>query len=108
MSVIINSIDIRITLRRMVIGYVIGMFIISLFVFSVDTPNPDWSAYWWVRPLVITPLAAAFGMLSFHLANIIKPQANVMKIITFFISLLGFIVTLWLGIVLGLDGTLWN
>jgi hypothetical protein len=58
--------------------------------------------------LIITPLAGAVGILSFYLKDFIRPQSNLMTALVFVFSLLAFIVALWMGIVLGLDGTLWN
>ena len=92
----------------MLVGLLIGLVVISFFVFSVDTPKPEWGKWWRVRPLIITPLVGAFGMLVFYLKDIIRPQDTVMNVFVFLISVLGFIIALWLGVVLGLDGTLWN
>lgn len=96
------------TVKRMLLGASIGLAIISLFVFSVDDPNPEWGANWRIRPLVITPLAAALGMLAFYLKDLVRLQSDVMRLLVFLLSLFGFLVALWLGTVLGLDGTLWD
>jgi hypothetical protein len=93
---------------RMLTGAIIGLFIISFFVLSVDDPDPDWGKYWMIRPLVITPLAAAFGMLSFFLKDFIHPRGKFLTILVFSLSLVVFVIALWLGFVLGLDGTLWD
>ena len=93
---------------RMLLGAVIGFIVISFFVFRVDEPNPDWGNNWRIRPLIITPLAGAFGVLSFYLKDFIRPKTDMARIFVFILSLLGFIIALWMGIVLGLDGTMWN
>lgn len=95
-------------IKRMLVGLLIGLVVISFFIFSVDTPKPEWGKWWQVRPLIITPLASAFGMLVFYLKDIVRSQGTVMKGLVFLASVVGFIIALWLGIVLGLDGTLWN
>ncbi|MBC2839818.1 potassium transporter KefB [Robiginitalea sp. SC105] len=105
LSHILNS---RTTFKRMSLGALIGLALISLLIFSVDHPDPAWGPYWRIRPLVITPLAAAFGMLSFYLRDIVRPQSDLKRGLVFLASLLGFVISLWLGTVLGLDGTLWN
>lgn len=94
--------------RKLLTGAIIGLVVISLFVFSVNDPDPAWGNYWRVRPLIITPIIAAFGMLAFLLKDLVGPKRPVMRLVIFLLSLFGFIVALWLGIVLGLDGTLWN
>ncbi len=95
-------------MKRMLLGAFIGFIIISFFVFSVDDPNPDWGKFWRIRPLIITPLAGAFGILSFYCKDLIRPQSKVMTVLVYVLSLVAFLIALWMGIVLGLDGTLWN
>lgn len=94
--------------KRMLSGAVIGLILISFFVFSVNNPDPDWGKYWRIRPLIITPLAGAFGMLSFYFKDFIHPQGKLAGALVLFFSFLAFFVALWLGTVLGLDGTLWD
>jgi hypothetical protein len=108
LKTILKEISSTSIIKRMLIGFGIGLIVISFLVFSVDTPKPEWGTWWQVRPLIITPLAAAFGILAFYLKDIVRPQGNVMNVLVFLVSVLGFIIALWLGIVLGLDGTLWN
>jgi hypothetical protein len=95
-------------IRRMSLGYVIGLVIISFFVFSVDHPHPDWGKFWQVKPLIITPLAAAFGMLVFYLKDFIPAVSDWKKTVVIIFSAIVYIIALWMGIVLGLNGTLWN
>ncbi len=93
---------------RMLIGGLIGLMIISVFVFSVGNPNPEWGKFWRIRPLIITPLAGAMGGLLVYSVNFFNFQNKPTKVIAVIFSLIGFVVALWLGIVLGLDGTLWD
>lgn len=104
----ISKVSLKSVLKRMMLGAAIGLVLISFFIFSVDNPNPEWGKYWRIKPLIITPLVAAFGFLSFYLKEYINPKTDAGKIVVFFISTLVFLVALWLGTVLGLDGTLWN
>ena len=92
----------------MLAGAVIGLGIITLFVFTVDHPDPAWPAYWRLRPLIITPLAAAAGAAAVYLFNLVMPKTGWLKMVTIILSVIGFLISLWLGIVVGLDGTLWN
>lgn len=92
----------------MLAGAVIGLGIITLFIFTVDDPDPAWPAYWRVRPLIITPLATAAGAAAVYLFNLVMPKTGWLKIVTIILSVIGFLISLWLGIIVGLDGTLWN
>lgn len=95
-------------LSRMLTGAFIGLAVISLFIFPITDPDPSWGAHWRIRPLIITPLASAFGFLSFYLKEYIQPRSDAGKIVVFLLSALAFVVALWMGTVLGLDGTLWD
>lgn len=102
------EIEMRDVLKRMFLGALIGLAAISLLVFGVDDPDPSWPANWRVRPLLVTPFVTAFGILSFYLKDIIGVKGDWPKIFLFMLSTVLFLISLWLGTVLGLDGTLWN
>lgn len=93
---------------NVIIGGVIGTTIISLLVFSVKNPPAEWGEYWQVRPLIITPLAAAFGGFAFYLIRFVFTQNRWSKMLAVLSGVLVFLFCLWLGTILGLDGTLWN
>lgn len=95
-------------LRYAIIGAAIGLAIISFFVLGVDHPNPEWPKYWMVRPLVVTPLAGAMGGLFYGALESFRQQGGSKKAIAIVIGLLVFLIGLWMGVVLGLDGTMWN
>jgi len=92
----------------MLIGAILGLIVISVFVFGVDEPNPAWGKYWMIRPLIITPLVGAMGGLFFYMMNYLSSKMRFNKTWAFIIGLLGLTVALWIGIVLGLDGTMWD
>lgn len=94
--------------KNMFIGAVIGLIVISSFVFTVNQPDPSWGAVWRIRPLILTPLITAFGMLAFLLKDFVSPNTRTKQILVFLFSMACFFISLWLGIILGLDGTLWN
>lgn len=102
------QISLKSLIKRMILGAAIGFVIISFFVFSVDEPNPEWGKYWFIRPLIITPLAGAFGILSFYLKDYLQPQKGNIKLLVVLVSTFAFMIALWLGVVLGLDGTMWD
>ena len=109
-SIHIFSATIKISsiLKRMFIGTLIGFLLISFFVFGVDNPNPSWPINWRIRPLIITPLAGAIGSLSFYLIDILSAKNEWIRLFIIFVSSILFLISLWMGTVLGLAGTMWN
>jgi hypothetical protein len=93
---------------RMLAGGSVGLLLIALFLFSVDEVNPSWGKYWMIRPLIIVPLAGAFGGLCQYWIMKYYSLAGLNKIMAIILSVLVFIIGLWMGVVLGLDGTLWD
>lgn len=93
---------------RMGVGAIIGLLVISLFVLPVNQPDPAWGKYWMIRPLIITPLAGAMGGLCNHLIFHFRNVVGMNKVVAVIVSALVFLIGLWMGIVLGLDGTLWD
>jgi len=95
-------------LLRLLFGAVLGFILISFFVFGVDNPNPDWGDNWKIKPLIITPLVVAFGTLALYLKYIIQFQTKIMNDMVYLFSIILFIISIWMGIILGLNGTMWN
>lgn len=93
---------------RMLVGAGIGLLLISLFVFGVDNPNPEWGKFWIIRPLIVVPLAGAMGGLCNYFLVHFHHRFGINKTVAVIVSGFVFIIGLWLGIVLGLDGTLWD
>ena len=88
-------------------GAAIGLLVISFFVFGVDAPHLEWGKFWMIRPLLITPLAGATGGAFYSFMNYQRSR-GFNKILAILLSLVVFIIGLWLGVVLGLDGTMWD
>ena len=94
--------------KRMLIGGIIGLVLISLFLFSADDASPAWNRFWFIKPLIITPIAAAMGgAFHYYIENLFAAN-QWSKALAIIIATVGFIVALWLGTVLGLDGTYWD
>ena len=90
-----------------IVGAGIGFLAISFFVFGVDNPDPEWGKYWMVRPLIVTPLTGAIGGVFYNFMNYqISKGFNRTFGIT--LSIIVFLVGIWLGTVMGLAGTMWN
>lgn len=94
-------------LNRVLLGAGIAFVLILAFVAGAET-QPEWPEYWRIRPFIITPLAGAFGGMLFHFSSQLLPSVGIPKVIAYILSFIGFVIVLWLGFVLGLDGTLWD
>ena len=94
--------------KRVLIGAGIALVLILLLILSVDEPKPEWHRTWWIRPMVVTPLAGAGGGLFFHFMFELGKEGTWKKIIVTLIGIIGYVIALWMGTVLGLAGTLWN
>lgn len=58
--------------------------------------------------MIITPLAGAMGGLFFHFMTHVSSRGSLNKTLAIIVGLFVFLVALWLGVVLGLDGTMWD
>ncbi len=94
-------------IKPVLIGWAIGLAVISLFIFDAEG-RPEWGDLWRIRPLIVTPLAGAAGGAFYYFMDQLRYRNGVNPTVAIILSLLVFIVGLWMGIVLGLVGTMWN
>ncbi len=94
--------------RHMLIGALIGLLLITLFLLKASGGDPSWGRFWMVRPLLIVPLAGAMGGAFFDLMGNLRTLGGWIRAVVVVLSVVGFGVALWMGMVLGLDGTYWN
>lgn len=95
-------------IKRILIGGSIGFMVISVFVFGVEIPDPEWGKYWRIRPLLICPLSGAIGGTFYYFMDHITTPGTRQRTLTNIISILIFITVIWLGSVLALVGTMWH
>ena len=93
---------------RVLQGALVGLVLILFFILQVRHPRPEWGRFWMIQPLVVTPLAGAMVGLYFHLMRYFRDQEGWKKALGITFTLIGCFIGLWMGIVLGLSGTLWN
>ncbi len=94
--------------RFLLLGAGINLIINVLFITDLDTTNSAWSPFWMVKPLTLGPLITGLGaMLAFYVVKFLINQ-NISKYISYFSFVAIFIISIWLGIVLGFNGTLWD
>lgn len=94
--------------KRMFIGAAIAFALILSMLLSVDEPKPEWGALWMLKPLLITPLAGAGGGAFFYYMTQIVKNNVWAKLIAISVGIVGYVIAIWLGSVLGLNGTLWD
>ncbi|MBJ6119037.1 potassium transporter KefB [Pontibacter sp. BT310] len=93
--------------KLMLIGAGVGLFVILFFVLGGE-PKPNWPELWWIRPVLVVPAAGALGGLFFYNMDHLRAQGGWREVIAYLISLVVFMIVLWLGTVLGLAGTMWD
>ena len=89
-------------------GAFLALILISLLIFSVNTPKPEWDQHWYIRPLIVTPFVSSIGGIALYILNLKDFKSKILNLILLIFSILIFVFFLWIGTVLGLDGTLWN
>lgn len=94
--------------KPVIVGGAIALVLISIFLSGVHDPEPAWGRLWMIRPLVIVPLAGAAGGLFYYFMQHLRLSSGLNKVLVIVLSLFVYVVGLWLGAVLGLDGTLWD
>lgn len=89
-------------------GALIALVLISFFLFSAGKGNPAWSKYWMVKPIIIVPFGGAVGGACFAWINGFRNALGWNRTICLILSLVIYLIGLWLSFVLGLNGTYWN
>jgi hypothetical protein len=94
----------------MLLGAGIALILIEIFIYvGEQKSHPDWGNLWMVRPLIIVPMAGALGGLFFYFINNLPFfKSGWKRAIGVILGLIGYIVTLWIGTILGLSGTWWD
>ncbi|MEJ2583894.1 MAG: hypothetical protein P8Z38_02260 [Robiginitalea sp.] len=94
--------------KRIILGAGIGFLLISLFLILADGSQPEWGNFWMVRPLLVVPFAGAMGGVFYTFMDPWRRKGGIYSVMANLISVLVFLFGLWIGSVLGLDGTYWD
>ncbi len=94
--------------KPVLIGAGIALVLISLFLLKAGDTDPSWPKFWMIRPLIIVPLAGAVGGGLFYFMHQLSRSGYLNRTVVTLLSFFIYIVGLWLGTILGLDGTMWN
>jgi hypothetical protein len=92
---------------KMIVGGSFALILINIYLLKAGEPDPawGWSDLWMIRPLVVVPFAGAMGGAFFHLMEPIRIQGGGKRGLALLVSILVYIIGIWMGFVLGLDGT---
>ncbi len=94
--------------KRMLSGAGIGLMMVGFFVIGAGKGNPAWGDYWRIKPLLLTPCLGAIVGLCYDVTEPLRRLNGWPGRLFLVLSILGVIVGLWLGLVLGLAGTMWH
>jgi len=94
-------------IKHMLIGAVIGLAVILNFVIGAHG-KPEWGSLWMIRPLIVCPLAGAGAGLFFYVLSGARAQGGWKKALAIAVGAVVYVVAIWMGIVLGLAGTMWD
>ena len=92
----------------MLLGAGIALILITVFLLSAGDSDPSWPKLWMIRPLIIVPLAGALGGVFYYFMDHLRYRGGWRKALAIILSLVVYIIGLWLGTILGLDGTMWD
>lgn len=94
-------------IRRIALGAGIAIVLMIIFISSVKVPDPSWGSYWYIRPIIVIAFAGAAGGAYYHFvaASHYRGWRRGLMLVS---CLIVYIVGLWLGSVIGLNGTLWD
>ncbi|WP_276133950.1 hypothetical protein [Polluticoccus soli] len=93
--------------KRILIGAIVALALMMILIGGVEG-RPEWGAYWKIRPLVVITLAGATGGACSYLIERWIPPVGWRKVLVISLSLIVYLFGLWMGTVLGLNGTMWN
>jgi hypothetical protein len=94
--------------HRMLQGAAIGLALISAFLFMAGEGDPGWHRFWMLRPLLVVTAAGATAGAIYYSMHGWRARGGWVKAAAVTAGVLVYVVGLWMGSVLGLDGTYWN
>ncbi len=104
----VNLFNRSLMIKRALIGAGMALLLMALFLMNVDETQPHWPELWFIRPLIVIQLAGAIGGAFYHIMDTEMPRKTWSRFLAIVLSLIVYILGLWFGSVLGLDGTLWD
>jgi hypothetical protein len=94
--------------KRMLQGAGIAFIPIIVLHLSAGSPDPSWPMLWLIKPFIIAPLAGALGGVFYYNMDHLRYLGGWRKALAEILSLLVYLIVLWLGTILGFSGTWWD
>lgn len=93
---------------RSIIGGTIGLILTSTFLISAGKGDPTWPDLWFIRPLLVVTIATTISGAYTYIVEraFLKNGWNIA--IAYIISLVVYMISLWLSFVVGFNGTYWH
>ena len=94
--------------KRILQGAGVGFILILFFLLGAGEPDPHWPKFWMIKPLLVVPAAGALGGVFLYNMDHLRCQGGWREALAYTLSLMVFLFVLWIGTVLGLNGTMWD
>ena len=94
--------------KRMFVGGIISLLLISFFVISAGTGNPAWGEYWRIKPLLLTPILGALVGLCYDVTQPLREMKGGAGRVFLVLSFVGYGIGIFMSLVLGMNGTMWD
>ncbi|MBK0378434.1 hypothetical protein [Mucilaginibacter segetis] len=94
--------------KRIMAGALIGLALTGFFVIGAGKGNPAWGNYWQIKPLLLTPSIGAFVGICYDITESLRKLNGWLGKVFWVLSILGYVIGMWFGLILGLAGTMWT
>jgi hypothetical protein len=94
--------------KRMLIGAGLGLIAISIFVIGAGRGEIEWGNYWRVKPLLLTPFIGAIVGMCYDITERLRKLNGWLGYLFVGLSVIGYALGMWVSLVLGLAGTMWD
>ena len=95
-------------IKIVLLGFALGLFIASMLIHNVSFPKLSWGPNWYIKPMLVLSFVASIGSIPFYFANQYEASNHSKKILAYLGATLFLLFFIWIGIILGFDGTIWN
>ena len=93
--------------KATILGAGFALVLIGFFLVSAGQADPAWGSYWFIKPLIMVPAAGAAGGAALYFISS-HYSSGWQKFVAVIFGILVYIIVLWIGTVLGLNGTYWD
>jgi len=94
--------------RRVLMGAIIALAMVGVFVIGAGPGKPEWGAYWRLKPLLLTPCLGAIVGLCYDITQPLRNINGWPGRVFLILSIVGGLIGLWMSMILGLAGTMWD